>query len=124
MGKKWSDDDYLPVIIEQKKMETEIYVHLSASDLRNFNNRYHLVYLQEHSEIAPLQLQGFDMEKLLNGYEFVVVDDRAAGFESQIAELRDSLAAASEDERADLESSLARWKRSSTAIAAKFCGIY
>lgn len=108
LGKKWSDDDYLPVIIEQKKMETEIYVHLSASDLRNFNNRYHLVYLQEHSEIAPLQLQGFDMEKLLNGYEFVVVDDRAAGFESQIAELRDSLAAASEDERADLESSLAR----------------
>lgn len=108
LGRKWKDEDYLPIFIEQKRMESLIFENISAGDQRNFTNRYHLIYLQEQTELAPLQLQGIDMDALLNGYEFVVVDDRADNYTAQLDELRQELLAAAEADKEKILSSIAR----------------
>ncbi len=108
LGRKWKDEDYLPIFIEQKRMESLIFENISASDQRNFTNRYHLVYLQEPTELAPLQLQGINMDALLNGYEFVVVDDRANNYTAQLDNLRQELSAAVEADKEDILSSITR----------------
>lgn len=108
LGRKWKDEDYLPIFIEQKRMESLIFENISASAQRNFTNRYHLVYLQEPTELAPLQLQGINMDALLNGYEFVVVDDRANNYTAQLDNLRQELSAAVEADKEDILSSITR----------------
>ena len=108
LGRKWADEDYLPLMIEQTRFEELVLNHLPSSAVRNFTQRYHLVCLKEYAEGARLELQGMNMDRLLGDYEFVVMDDRSANLETQIQEVRASLSRAADDEKEDLESQLVR----------------
>ena len=108
LGRAWSDDDYLPLMIEQGRFEELILNQVPSREAREFSQRYNLVYLRDWTGGARAEVRGMDMDRLLGEYEFVVVDDRSERWEEQLADLRAKLAEASADEKENLESQITR----------------
>jgi len=77
LGRAWSDDDYLPLMIEKERFEELILNQVPTREARDFAQRYNLVYLREWNGGARAEVRGMDMNRLLGEYEFVVVDDRS-----------------------------------------------
>lgn len=119
LGRKWKDEDYLPVVIGKARLQERILNKVSAKEAAEFTNRYHLVYLREPTGIAPLELQGMNMKTLLNGYEFVVVTDQAEALTDQILDLRARMNTASASERESLESQITRLESQLNGIKSK-----
>jgi len=119
LGRRWKDEDYLPVVIAKTRLEDRIMTSVSSKEANEFINRYHLVYLREPTGIAPLELQGMNMKTLLNGYEFVVVTDQAQALTDQIMDLRARLHTAAALEKEDLESQITRLESQLNSIKSK-----
>ncbi len=119
LGRKWQDADWLPVVIRKTHLEERILSQIPKEDWEDFTSRYHLVYLREPTGIAPLQLQGMNMDSLLNGYEFVVVTDQANAFTEQILSLREDLASAAGAEREKILSEVNRLEAQLNGIKTK-----
>ena len=119
LGRRWKDEDYLPVVIEKTRLEERILSSVSEKEAREFTQRYHLVYLRQPTGIAPLELQGMDMKALLGGYEFVVVTDQAEALTAQILDLRAKLNTATEPEKEELTSQIVRLESQLNSIKSK-----
>lgn len=119
LGRRWKDEDYLPVVIEKRRLEEKILSNISEKDAKDLTQRYHLVYLREPTGIAPLELQGMDMKALFNGYEFVVVTDQAEALTGQILDLRSKVHTATDAEKEDLNSQIARLENQLNGIKSK-----
>lgn len=118
LGRRWQDADWLPVVISKERLEREILPSVPEKDRGEFANRYHLVYLRKPSGVAPLQLQGMNMDTLLKGYEFVVVDDKADALTEQILGLKEQLANAKDSEREDIQAQISRLETQLNGIKA------
>ncbi|MFP4661087.1 MAG: DUF5696 domain-containing protein [Halanaerobiales bacterium] len=71
IGKEWSDEDYVPMIIESKSFEEKVLSNLSESEQKFLLSQYHLLSLREKTaEDSRVDIHRFDSENVLGNYVF------------------------------------------------------
>lgn len=102
LGKKWDDDSYLPVIIEQNRFEELILDNLSEQEQRLFSSSYTLVSLVEADD-STSQLDIFNLdESVFEQYTLVAVGQTQT--EAQQKRLIETYVDYIVDNRSDLRS--------------------
>lgn len=97
IGKKWNDEDYLPLVISQARFNELILDRIESARDRRFIESIYVVVELEKGYVDPdgFSILNVDLDKLLGEYGFKVagnlrVQDRRRVFQEYLVKIRDA----------------------------------
>lgn len=110
---QWQPRHYVPRMISQERMEALIFSEdpeVRAEQESVLLNYYHLIMLAPLGDRKPLEIAGFNHERVFGEYDLVVLNKDYQERERQLEAMKAQAAQMAEDapERADLESQITK----------------